>query len=301
VTLAVLTPSYAPDFDSFAILHRSVLEFTDAEVVHYVVVPDEDLALFATIASSRMVLIGYRDILPRSFVSTAWFAHAVARVPGVPRGARFIAVNARRPWPPLRGWLLQQIVKLSMAMRAQCDTLLLVDSDVQLIRPVAEHTFATPAAVRFYRKPDAITADMTRHVAWHRVARRMIGAAPDGLPPFADPIGSLISWDPEIVRQCTDRLSDVSSRPWETAVSREWEFSEYVLYGEYLAEFGTARQLSFAATTTLCHSHWDQIPLDLDGARRFVDSIDPADVAVHVQSNSNTPPEIVDFIRSATR
>ncbi|GAB3604654.1 DUF6492 family protein [Conyzicola nivalis] len=301
MTLAILTPSYAPDFDSFAVLHRSVLEFTDAAVVHYVVVPDEDLALFATIASGRMVLIGYRDLLPKSFVSTAWFAHAVARIPRAPRGARFIAVNVRRPWPPLRGWLLQQIVKLSMAMRTDCDTLLVIDSDVQLIRPVTEDAFASSTAVRFYRSPEAITAGMTRHVAWHHAARRMLGVAPDGLPPFADPIGSLISWDPEVVRQCTDRLSEVASRGWETVVSREWEFSEYVLYGEYLAEFGTPRQLSFVASSTLCHSHWDPRPLDLEGARRFVDSIDPADVALHVQSNSNTPPEIVDFIRSATR
>lgn len=301
MTLAILTPSYAPDFDSFAVLHRSVLEFTDPSVVHYVVVPDEDLPLFATLGSSRMVLLGYRELLPRSFVSTAWFAHAVARIPKAPRGARFIAVNLRHPWPPLRGWLLQQIVKLSMAMQVECDTLLVIDSDAQLIRPVTEQTFASPAAVRFYRAPAAINAGMERHVAWHVTARRMLGVPPDGPPPYPDPIGSLISWDPEVVRQCTARVAEVSARGWETAVSREWEFSEYVLYGEYLAEFGTERQLSFVADRTLCHSHWDPHPLDLDGARRFVESIAPSDVAVHVQSNSKTSPQILDFIRSATR
>jgi hypothetical protein len=97
VTIAVLTPSYAPDFDSFAFLHQSVVEYADVDVVHYVVVPDEDLPLFATLRSKRMVLIGYRELLPASFVSTVWFAHAVARIPRAPRGARFIAVNLRRP------------------------------------------------------------------------------------------------------------------------------------------------------------------------------------------------------------
>ena len=301
MTLAILTPSYAPDFDSFSALHRSVLEFTDPAVLHYVVVPDEDLPLFATIRSSRMVLVGYRALLPRTFVSTAWFAHAVARIPRVPRGARFIAVNTRRPWPPLRGWLLQQIVKLSMAMRAECDTVLVIDSDAQLIRPVAEATFSSGAAVRFYRKPAAITAEMTGHVQWHAAARRMLGVAPGGPPPYADPIGSLISWDPDVVRLCTARLADVSGRAWETAVSREWEFSEYVLYGEYLAEFGTERQLSFVADRTLCHSHWDPRPLDLERAAEFVESIHPDDIAVHVQSNSHTPPEVLRFIRSAVQ
>jgi hypothetical protein len=301
VTLAILTPSYAPDFDAFTALHRSVLEFTDPDVLHYVVVPDEDLALFGTLRSPRMVLVGYRGLLPRSFVSTAWFAHAVARVPRVPRGARFIAVNLRRPFPPLRGWLVQQIVKLSMAMRVDCDTLLVIDSDAQLIRPVAESTFASPTAVRFYRDPAAITAGMTRHARWHTVARHMVGAAPDGPPPYSDPIGSLVSWDPEVVRQCTRRVAAVARRDWQTAVSREWEFSEYVLYGEFLSEFGTPRQLSFPADRTLCHSHWDPHPLDLAGARRFVDTLRPDDVAVHVQSNSHTGPEVLDFIRSAVR
>jgi hypothetical protein len=299
VTLAVLTPSYAPDFDDFAVLHRSVLENTDPSVLHYVVVPDEDLALFATLRSDRMVLVGYRDLLPRSFVSTARFAHAVARIPRVPRGARFIAVNVRHPWPPLRGWLLQQIVKLSMAMRVECDTLLVIDSDAQLIRPVTEQTFASGDAVRFYRRPEGITAGMVRHVAWHRAARRMLGVPPDGPPPYADPIGSVIPWDPRVVRACTERLAEVSGTAWETAVSREWEFSEYVLYGEYLAEFGTPTQLSFAVDRTLCHSHWDPHPLDLDGARRFIETLDPEDVALHIQSNSHTSPEIRDLIRSA--
>ena len=301
MTLAVLTPSYAPDFADFAELHRSVLEFTDPAVLHYVVVPDEDLPLFSTLGSSRMVLLGYRELLPSSFVSTAWFARAVARIPRVPRGARFIAVNVRRPWPPLRGWLLQQIVKLGMAARMECDTLLLIDSDALLIRPVSEETFASPTAVRFYSNPAAIGAEMTRHVAWHQAARRMIGVPPDGPPPYADPIGSVVSWDPEVVRGLISRLSEVAGRPWQTAVSREWEFSEYVLYGEYLAEFGTDRQLSFVADTTLCHSHWDPHPLDLDGAKRFVASLDPRDVAVHVQSNSHTSPEILGYIRSALR
>jgi hypothetical protein len=299
VTIAVLTPSYAPDFDSFAFLHQSVVEYADVDVVHYVVVPDEDLPLFATLRSKRMVLIGYRELLPASFVSTVWFAHAVARIPRAPRGARFIAVNLRRPWPPLRGWLLQQIVKLSMAMRIECDTLLVIDSDVQLIQPIAEAMFASKDAVRFYRKPEGISADMVRHVRWHDNARRLLSVDTDVSPPYNDPIGSLVSWDPRIVQQCTRLLADVSSRPWETAVSREWEFSEYVLYGEFLAEFGSAEQLSFVADRTLCHSHWAPQPLDLAGARRFIETLNARDVAIHIQSNSHTPPEIMEYIRSA--
>lgn len=301
MTLAILTPSYAPDFEPFAALHRSVLEHTDPSVLHYVVVPDEDLPLFETIRTSRMVLLGYRGLLPRSFVSTAWFAHAVARIPRVPRGARFIAVNLRRPFPPLRGWLLQQIVKLSMAMRAECDTLLVIDSDAQLIRPVTEDMFASPEAVRFYRRPAGISAEMTRHVVWHGNARRMLGVPPDGPPPYDDPIGCLISWDPQIVGRCTQRVAEVAGRGWETAVSREWEFSEYVLYGEFIAEFEPASRLSFAGDRTLSHGYFGPEPLDLDNARLFVEALDETDVVMHVQSTTHTPTEVLDYIRGAVR
>lgn len=299
MTLAILTPSYAPDFEDFAVLHRSVLQYTDPAVVHYVVVPDEDIPLFSPLKSSRMVLVGYRELLPKYFVSAAWFGRAVARIPHAPRGARFIAVNSRRPWPPLRGWLLQQIVKLSMAIEAECDTLLVIDSDAQLIRPVAESTFASRAAVRFYRRPEGITANLTRHVRWNQTAHRLLGIDSHTIPPYDDPIGSVISWDPTIAIACTNLLTEVSGRPWETAISREWEFSEYVLYGTYLSEFGSIRQLSFSADRTLCHSHWDPVPLDLDGANRFIETIKPDDVAIHIQSNSHTALHIRNYIRGS--
>jgi hypothetical protein len=55
--LAVITPSYAPDFESFRLLHRSVLACSDASVIHYVVVPDEDEPLFSELRSSRLRVI----------------------------------------------------------------------------------------------------------------------------------------------------------------------------------------------------------------------------------------------------
>jgi hypothetical protein len=299
MTLAVITPSYAPDFESFRVLHRSVLAFSDPSVIHYVIVPDEDAPLFGALSSYRLRVVRYGQVLPKSFVSTAWFARAVAKIPQLPRGARFIAVNLRHPWPPLRGWLLQQIVKLRMATCAEADVLLLVDSDVQIIRPIGPSLFVDRARVRTYRKPGGITADMKRHVNWHETARRLIGVPPDGDPPYDDPVSSFISWDPGIVRSAVNRIRDVAGRPWETAVAREWDFSEYVLIAEYLQEFIQPDRRSFISDRTLCHSHWSSTPLTVDSARAFVESLSPDDVAIHVQSISRTPPEILGYIRDA--
>ncbi len=43
--LAVVTPTYRPDADLFAHLHRSVLEHTPADTVHHVVVPASAVSL----------------------------------------------------------------------------------------------------------------------------------------------------------------------------------------------------------------------------------------------------------------
>jgi hypothetical protein len=299
VTLAIVTPSYAPDFESFCLLHRSVVTFSDPSVIHYAVVPDEDEALFATLRSSRLRIVRYREVLPRSFVSTAWFAHAVAKIPGLPRGARFVALNLRYPWPPLRGWLVQQIVKLRFATSVDADVLLLVDSDVQLIRPIVASMFLDGSCVRTYRKPAGITAEMTRHVRWHQTARRLLGVLPDGDPPYDDAVGSFISWDPRIVQRAVERVREVTGQPWETAIAREWDFSEYVFMGEYIREFVGPDKLSFTFDRTLCHSYWSSTPLTLDAARAFVERLSPDDVAIHVQSISHTSADILAYIRGA--
>jgi hypothetical protein len=301
MTLAVLTPTYAPDFESFCALHRSVLEFSDPSVSHYAVVPDEDEPLFSTLNSRRLHLVRYSELLPKSFVSTAWFARAVARIPRVPRGARFIAVNLRHPWPPLRGWLLQQIVKLRLATSVEADVVLLADSDVQIIRPVAASMFVDRSHVRVYRKPAGVTAEMKRHVTWHKTARRLLGVLPDGGPPYDDHVSSFISWDPTVVRRAVERIHEASGCPWETAVAREWDFSEYVLVGEYLREFVEPEKRPFTSDRTLCHSYWDSAPLTMDRARAFVESLSPDDVAIHVQSVSGTSADVLTYVRRAVQ
>lgn len=50
-SLAVLTPSYAPDFDLCRELNRSVLDRTPSDVDHHLIVPRRDRELFAPVRS----------------------------------------------------------------------------------------------------------------------------------------------------------------------------------------------------------------------------------------------------------
>src|SRR3954453_23287709 len=168
-SFAVLTPSYAPDLDLCRELNRSVLEWTAPDVQHHVVVPRRDAPLFAQIEGARTRVWTTDQFVPRGMLplpkANAW-------------------LNLRRPYPPIRGWVMQQIVKLAAAAELGIDVLLLADSDVTFVRPVTVDTFRSDGRVRFYRPADAVHEEMSRHVVWHRVARRLLGLPPSGTPPL---------------------------------------------------------------------------------------------------------------------
>lgn len=295
MTLGILTPSYRPDLPGLKRLHESVLRHVDDDTIHHVIVPRKDLVLFSPLVSKRLKLWAEEDFLPPYFVLTDGFADVVRRIGFLPAKARVKAVNRRRPWPPIRGWILQQIVKLEAARQMEADVIAVIDSDVVLIKPVSAKTFRRGPAVRLYRDPDGVTPEMSRHVLWEETAHRLLDTGQTG-PVSADYIAGLVSWDPLLVAACLRRVNEVMSDDWASVIGQQLHFSEFILYGTYVDRFGTDTQKSFISNRTLCHSHWDPSPLDMSAAQRFVSSLAPDDVAVHVQSNSNTPPSVQDFI-----
>lgn len=170
MSLVIVTPSHAPDFADFKYLHASVVRNTDAMTRHIVVVPDEDVRLFSSVRGGQLVVRGYRSLLPREIRSTT----RLARLPWLPRGYRIAAINIRRPWPPLRGWILQQIVKMALVRELDEDVALLIDSDVLVARPLTESKFRHGTAVRLYRLPHGLNPAMKRHLAWRRTAHELL-------------------------------------------------------------------------------------------------------------------------------
>src|SRR5215469_11733865 len=108
--LDVTTISYAPDFELCVALNRSVLDNSPDTVQHHIIVPRSDLKLFGRLAGKRTHIRCEADLLPRTFV----------RVPFTN-----ITVNLDQPFPPVRGWIQQQVVKLA-AIAASEDQLVVV-------------------------------------------------------------------------------------------------------------------------------------------------------------------------------
>ncbi len=286
--MAILTPSFRPDYERLVRLHESVLEFADESVIHHVIVPRRDLALFRGLTSSRMRVWEEQEFIPAGFILTDRLAAIVKSIPVLPASIRCSAINVHRPWPPVRGWVLQQLLKLCASTKLGVDAVVIIDSDVALLRRVTPELFFRDGAVRIYEKPEAITAGMDRHVLWTRTAHRLLGLAAPEAGAHPDYVAGIVSWDPQLLTDCLDRIENVTGKPWATAVGAQLHFSEFILYGTYVRHFGSQRQRSFTAPTTLCHSYWDTSPLAGNGVAEFISGFGSSDIAVHIQSNSVT-------------
>ncbi|KQM81443.1 DUF6492 family protein [Agromyces sp. Leaf222] len=294
MSLAIVTPSYAPDYENFARLHESVLRHAPEDVTHHVLVPPPDLRLFSQLASDRLQVHSQFDVLPRSFVSTS----RLSRLARLPRRFDVAAVNLARPWPPVRGWILQQLVKLAFVASREEDVALIIDSDVLIVRDLDESMFRDGDRVRLYRSPGAVHAGMPQHIRWRTNAARLIGTpTPD--PDAADYIASFLTWSPATVRALLGRVETVTGRPWAGVLASELALSECLLYGEYVAAFGTDSEQSFTSAETRCLSHWDPAPLDRAGADAFVHRLAAEHLAIHVQSTSATDRAVLDRLADA--
>ncbi|MEV6343181.1 DUF6492 family protein [Actinoplanes sp. NPDC051851] len=274
--LAIITPSYAPDYELCADLQRSVLTYCPPSVEHHIIVPKKDLGLFGGLAGERTRVHDVAEFLPRTFLA----------LPGVNGW-----VNARRPFPPLRGWITQQIVKLAAAARLDTEVALLVDSDIEFVRPFGPERFVRDGVARFYRKPGAIDDRLPRHVIWHRVARELLGL-PAAQGPFTDYICWPAPWDPAVVRQLLARVEQVTGQPWATAIGAQLHFSEEILYGVFVDEVLGEPATGYATDDMLCPEYSDEIPLDAAGLAGFLGTVGPEDIAVMVSAKSGTPLEV---------
>ncbi|GAA2878215.1 DUF6492 family protein [Nonomuraea rubra] len=271
--LAVITPSYAPDAELFADLHRSVLEFTSDDTIHHVFVPPGDREAFARFEGPRCHVWVRSELLPRRYL----------RMPGTD-----VYVNYRRPWPPLRGWVMQQTVKIASVGLIDADAMLIVDSDAVLVRPTSAESFSRDGRLCLYRLENGVTAEMKRHVIWHQVARDLLGLPPAPPAPLPDYVTALTFWDPEIVRAMQRRITQVTGRDWLDAFNAQLHVSEFILYGVFVDEVLKADP---PINTTICHLSYNHEPWDEARAVAFADQLPQDAVGMMISAKSHTPME----------
>jgi hypothetical protein len=275
-SLAIITPSYRPDFELCRDLNTSILRFTSTEVEQYIIVPASDRGLFNTISGSRTHIQDVREYIPDSIFK-------------LPRTNMWI--NARRPFPPIRGWIAQQIVKLGAAASMTTDVVVLVDSDILFIRSMSADSYMRDGRLALFEMPDGVDASLPRHRQWHATARRLLGLPALDLPRYPDYICWPCAWSPDVVRSMLDHIQSVTGTHWATAIGRQLHFSEMILYGVYVREIMQPAMLP-STSKMHCLNHSEEVALDEDALRLLLSTAGPLDYAVMVSAKSGTPLEI---------
>src|SRR5262249_55912355 len=102
--IALITPTYSHDLKRCTLLCESVDRYVTAFARHYLIVPDDELAIFARFDRDR------RQVLPLSQLLPSWLKPL----------PRFVRRNNRQYWwsfygKPVNGWHVQQYAKIAMA------------------------------------------------------------------------------------------------------------------------------------------------------------------------------------------
>jgi Family of unknown function (DUF6492) len=276
--VSLITVSYRGDLELARDLCASIDRFADPEIEHVLVVPRSDTSLFLPLITGNRRLIAVESVLPNGYVKLPLPRHIA-----IGSYRRLIREIWWAPTGPVRGWIVQQILKLSAPTITRRDVVVFADSDIVLVRPVSASLFSDADGVRLYRVPGA-TEDSAMHQRWHTVSARLLGL--DHKTYFgADYIGNLITWRRDVILQLQDRLTLLAGKRWDKVIAREAAFSEYILYGIFAEHLlGLPKGGHFSTGQDLVHAGWHYALNTPTGLHEFIEGFEPSHVGIAIQS-----------------
>ena len=277
-TLAFVTISYAPDRDRCALLCRSMREFAPS-ADHWIVVDRADLELFKSLQDARTTLLTTEELLP------VWLRRLNLRRVRL-RSNMWLQTRGR----PVRGWLVQQLIKLAVAEVMTQDVLVYADSDVVLLRPfLADSVVDDAGRVRLYSLPGAVHERLSSHIRWHRSAEKLLGIEHAGLP-LPDFITSLVPWRRENAVSLLSHVQATSGQHWVRALAAVTDVSEYTLYGRFVTDVLGEDGAQYVTPASLCHDYWSHVPLTDEELTAFLDGVGPEEVGVSITAKAGMQP-----------
>lgn len=269
---AIVTASYAPDFERCRLLCETLDRYVTGSQHHYILVEGRDVPLFRQLERPGRTVVDERDLLP------GWL-----HVMDDP-----LSLFRRRVWwsfrtMPLRGWHVQQLRRIAIAAHVEPEVLVYVDSDVAFLKAFDCGAFERDGEVRLFRRDDAASG-LTRygHHIWSKNAGRALGIAHPEISPH-DYISTLIAWRRQSVIDMCARVEVTTGRDWVEVLGRARQFSECLLYGRFVDEV-LHGQHHFHGAEEFCRVHWVGEPLSDEGFGEFVASMSPEQVAIGMQS-----------------
>jgi hypothetical protein len=191
---------------------------------------------------------------------------------------------------PVRGWLVQQLIKLALAEELTADVLVHTDSDVVLLRPFRTSSVIDgDGRVRLYSQPDAVDETLPDHVLWHRSAEKLLGIEPATIP-LPDFITSLVPWKRQNAVALLEHVERNTGRHWMRALAAAWNVSEYTLYGRFATNVLRESALQYVTSSSLCRDYWTPVPLSRQELEAFVDGISPEEIGVSITAKAGMRP-----------
>lgn len=262
---AMLTPSYAGDLERCRLLAESVSNMV-ANVEHFILVDDIDLAAFSPLREFGATIVDARELLHPSF-------HRI------PTTRLWLTSRGR----VLRGWITQQIRKLAFSYACPHENILCVDSDVVFVR-----TFDPEALTKNDQTP-LFEIDWTNaaNSAWADQSRRLLGM------PVASTARGYVHptfWRKSVVKGLLSAVEEAQGQHWQHVLAKQSTLSEYVLYGTYAREYiGLAAAQLYSFNEPLMHVSWDYDLSDQAQLDKFIEGISEENVAAMFHSKDRVP------------
>lgn len=270
----LITPTYAPDFERCKVLIESASRWVTSVEEHLIIVDRHDSKLFETLSTDRVRIICKEDILPTGVYQ-------------LPLQKRWWLTGCS--WP-VRGWILQQIIKLAVARESSADAAVFVDSDVLFIKPTDLNDLWVSSKLRLFRcerGPNQYRCK--RHQNWYKFACSSL-SIPEPSQQQGSFIAQLTAMRPDMVKMLCIELENKYSRPWYQTLLQTFDFSEFVLYGLFIEKIGEENAGHFFTDQQLCHSSWFYDIQDENRIQDFINKTLSHHHAIHLQSNLGLAP-----------
>jgi hypothetical protein len=264
-----VTPTYRPDLSRCELLAES-LDRSAPNVPHYLIVDRCDRSIFSHLERDKRRLIE----------SEALLGNWIFRTPG--RKGYWLSLKAL----PVRGWVIQQILKIGIIDAISERTLVFCDSDTAFFRHFDRDDLLVDGKVGLLDVP--FKNDMSRR--WTNIARRLLGlSAYDG--GYHNYVGNMICWNRETVRAMRQRIEFSTGMNWQVALARTQSFSEYMIYGTFVREAQGYDAVDHAPSTIpLVKPSWGAALTTDSEIDAFFADFDARTVAVMIHSKDGIDP-----------
>lgn len=168
-----LTVTWAGDRIPFALLKKSMAMSGFAGQKHDVVVHAEDIPQFNFVSDSHIRLLSTAEILPADVEqqrSTALAWHGRIGRRGTKLAGSITRYTGWPRWVRYTGWHTQQLSKLAYVAASQCDTVVILDSDVVITPHAKLEDFLQPERLICYQSKTDIEKVAGKVKNWQQTA-----------------------------------------------------------------------------------------------------------------------------------